>query len=151
MTKQLHLGQRKFFLLCLLLFVTLVVVAPAFAQQNGTTCANSFENGPDTMYLSLDSVCLEWGDPWHNPENPYPGYGSHDGCYSSNNGYYGMNASCDPCPSNWQNCTPCNNYENNCGADTPDPPPVPVGSNQAPRKIRNAAYALWSTIDWLTS
>lgn len=152
MIKHLCLEQRMFSPLLVLLFLTLIVVSPASAQQNGTDCAEQIPDGPNTLTLYLGATCDGMGQPYYNPEQPDPGEGDTiAGCYSSNNGNYGLDAICDPCPSNWQNCTPCPNDALTCDEDTPDPPPGPGGSNLVPQSLRNATYALVSAIDWLTA
>jgi hypothetical protein len=66
---------------------------------------------------------------------------------------------CLPCPSGWENCTPCPNYALDCD-DPPDPAPTPTpggggggggASNRIPGHLWNATYALWRAIDWLTA
>lgn len=130
------------------LFVTglIGVVKPTLAQQNGTTCPEYIDNGSDRMYLTLDAVCDGNGEPMYSH---YPGMGARDGCYTGTG--YGFNDTCEPCPGDWQNCTPCPNFDSECGEDTPDPPPDPGGSNQAPGGLQKIFNYVWSTLDWLTA
>ena len=137
--------------LCSLMLLVMFIVNLAVAQQNGTSCTSSYQNGTDRMVLHLDTYCDGNGNP---VSDPYAGQGAHSGCYDAQGGDYGPTVSCEPCPSNWQNCTPCPNWEPTCGSNTPDPQPTPPpggGLNRGPTRLRNLAQAIWSTLDWLTA
>lgn len=137
--------------LVLTLISILVLAATAMADQNGTSCPDEFSNGSDTMTLTIDAICDGSGQPIYNSEPTQPGM-PRDGCFWTNeHGGYGLNVTCNPCPSNWQNCTPCNDYANECGSETPDPPPGGGGFNQTPNKLKNFAHTIWNTLDWLTA
>lgn len=139
-------------MLLVMLVINLVgVFNAAVAQQNGTDCAPSIQNGDDRMVLHLDAVCDGNGNP---TPDPYAGEGTHSGCYDALGANYGLTVQCDPCPANWQNCTPCPNYAPTCGDNTPDPQPTPPpggGLYRAPTRLKNLAQAIWSTLDWLTA
>jgi hypothetical protein len=123
--KKRYLNQRwMYFTPLLVVFFSLMLVASTFAQQNGTRCMSNFMNGPDVnMALVLDSTCDSNGDPIMES---WAGSGPRSGCYVADDQSYGLSVSCDPCPSNWQNCTPCNDGASTCGDDTPDPQPTPT-------------------------
>jgi hypothetical protein len=130
-----------------ILMVSLVIglmgaIKPTSAQQNGTTCPEYYHNGDHIMTLTLDATCDANGDP--RMAN-YPGYGPRDACYSSGEGY-GLTDVCELCPPEWPNCTPCPDWEPECGEDTPDPPP---DGSIKPR--RNFFDTLWAALDWLTA
>lgn len=137
--------------LCSLMLLVLFVVNLAVAQQNGTSCPESIMNGTTRMDLTLDATCDALGNP---VTDPYAGEGPHSGCYDAVNANYGLTVSCEPCPDNWQNCTPCPNYANECGSNTPAPQPTPTpgaGLYRGPTHIKNLAQAIWETLDWLTA
>ncbi len=123
-----------------LLVLAGLLAGPTFAQQNGTVCPEYIYNDPNEppLYLFLDSTCDAQGMP---RDADYNG-GSHSACYSDYGNTPGLTHSCDVCPSNWENCTPCPNFETECGENTPDPPPSGSG---------NFIQRIVLAVDWLTA
>jgi len=138
MPKQNHArGIIVWGLLLLLLTVSFVCPGSSTAQdlagqfkpspggnQNGTFCPQKIHltSMDQWAMIFFDGTCDASGN-FQPIDGTPPTTGPRQSCYVDGNPSPGLDVSCEPCPPDWPRCTPCDDYLDQCGDQTPDPDP----------------------------